>query len=100
MATQPKWIICPVCNGDGTTVNPAIDCNGLTKEDFDEDPQFAEDYRAGAYDITCRACNGRGSVRPAVIEALRQAAEDRRLAAREDGNYEAYQGANDWRWGY
>jgi hypothetical protein len=23
----------------------------------------------------------------------------RRLAAQEDGNWEAFQGANDWRWG-
>jgi len=92
-----KWIVCPVCEGEGKTVNPAIDCNGLTSEDFAEDPDFAEDYRSGVYDITCRACNGQRVVTKERIRELDQNAEDRRLAAAEDGNYEG--GWQDRRWG-
>jgi hypothetical protein len=92
-----KWILCPVCNGDGKTVNPAIDAHGLTAEDFREDPDFAEAYWSGAYDITCRGCNGHRVVTRERIEELQQHAEDRVLAAHEDGNYEG--GLHDWRYG-
>jgi RecJ-like exonuclease len=98
-----KWVICPVCRGDGSHVNPNIDAHGLTREDFSEDPDFAEDYMKGTYDITCQTCQGTGKVRgdqqEQIIQGLIQAAEDRRLAAMEDGNFESYSVAGDWRYG-
>ena len=96
---KTKWIICPVCEGEGKTVNPAIDCNGLTAEDFNEDPDFRENYMSGMYDITCRGCNGQRVVTQERIEELEQNAQDRRLAARENGDFEGYLGAHDWRFG-
>lgn len=57
------WEVCPVCDGNGSHVNPAIDCNGLTAEDFADDPDFAEDYFRGAYDQPCNRCGGRSTVR-------------------------------------
>lgn len=98
--TKSKWVVCPVCRGEGKTVNPDIDAHGLTREDFDEDPDFQESYLRGDYDITCRACNGRTTVERGTLRKLRKAAEDRRLAAREDGDYESYQVAGDYRYGY
>lgn len=56
------WEICPLCEGHGKHVNPSIDASGLTSEDFAEDPDFADDYMSGAYDVTCNQCHGRGSV--------------------------------------
>lgn len=94
-----KWIICPVCEGEGTTVNPDIDANGLTSLDF-EDREFAADYMAGVFDISCRACGGAGKLRESKIAELEQAAADRRLAARENGDAEGYMAAHDWRYGY
>lgn len=94
-----KWKVCPVCHGEGTTVNPSIDCNGLTAEDFAEDPDFAEDYRAGVYDQTCNACHGQRVVTRERIRELARNAADRRLAARENGDWESYSGAGDWRFG-
>jgi hypothetical protein len=94
-----KYQVCPVCDGEGKTVNPDIDSHGLTREDFDEDPDFAEDYRSGLYDITCRACSGQRVVTQERLRELEQNAEDRRLAAREDGNFEAYSSAYDYRYG-
>jgi hypothetical protein len=94
-----KYIVCPVCDGEGTTVNPDIDAHGLTHEDFDEDPEFAEDYQSGLYDITCRACAGKRVVTRDRIDELEENAADRRLAARENGDFEAYSVAADYRYG-
>ena len=58
-----NWVVCPVCDGKGTTVNPSIDCGGLTADDFYEDECFAEDYLSGTFDIPCNACGGRTTVR-------------------------------------
>lgn len=96
---KPKMEVCFVCEGEGTTVNPDIDCNGLTREDFDDDPDFREDYMAGRYDITCRGCGGLRVVPEGRRRQLSEAADDRRLAAREDGNVEAYMHAHDYRYG-
>jgi hypothetical protein len=90
-------MVCPVCRGEGKTVNPDIDSHGLTFEDFAEDPDFAESYRQGVYDITCRGCDGLRVVEPSRIDELQQHADDRELAAREDGRYE--NGIRDWRYG-
>jgi len=94
-----KYIVCPTCEGEGKTVNPNIDAHGLSAEDFREDPDFAEDYLSGLYDVTCRACHGKRVVTKARLRELRQHADDRRLATREDGDYEGYQVASDWRFG-
>ena len=99
MPILEPWILCPVCEGEGKTVNPNIDDNGLTREDFDEDPDFAHDYINGVYDIACNACGGKRVVKPSRIEELQQNADDRRLAARENGDFDAYCGAGDWRHG-
>ena len=97
--TERKWIVCPVCEGEGKTVNPAIDCNGLTAEDSREDPDFAESYMSGMYDITCQGCQGKRVVDRKRVRELALNAENRRIAARENGDYESYSGAGDWRWG-
>ena len=51
--------VCGNCRGEGRIVNPNIDGHGLTREDFDEDPQFEEDYFSGVYDIHCPECKGK-----------------------------------------
>ena len=54
-----KFVVCFRCNGKGTHVNPAVDGNGLSQEDFDEaGPDFREDYMAGVYDVSCYECKG------------------------------------------
>jgi hypothetical protein len=94
-------MICPICDGDGTHVNPSIDAHGLSREDFDDDPDFAEDYMRGVYNVACQTCGGSGKIRRSEWkdrkQALREAAEDRRLAMLEDGIYEP--GMGDWRYG-
>ena len=52
-------VICSLCRGYGKVVNPSIDCNGLTQEEFDQEPGFEENYNAGMYDITCPQCKGK-----------------------------------------
>ena len=57
-AVRFQMAICPVCGGRGKYVNPSIDAHGLTSEDFDEDPDFAESYFRGDYDVRCALCQG------------------------------------------
>lgn len=54
-----KYEVCGLCNGKATHVDPAIDENGITSEDFADDPDFRESYFAGHYDVTCYECSGR-----------------------------------------
>lgn len=54
-----SWVICPTCKGSGKHVNPSIDAHGISQEEFDMDPTFAEDYANGFYDVTCYGCKGR-----------------------------------------
>jgi hypothetical protein len=63
-----KFEVCSICDGTGTHVNPSIDAHGLTREDFEEDPEFEEDYRSGRYDVPCYNCNG-ANVEPVLDES-------------------------------
>lgn len=92
-----KWRICPACQGEGHGVNPNIDSNGLSADDFNDDPEFAEDYASGAYDVSCAACGGSGKILSSHVATLRQHAADRRLAAMEDGQDPS--GLGDFRYG-
>ena len=54
-----KFELCNTCEGKGKMVNPSIDSHGLSAEDFDDDPDFRENYFSGMYDIPCNECGGR-----------------------------------------
>jgi hypothetical protein len=56
-----KWEVCSVCNGEGKHVAAGVDSSGLSAEDFAEDPDFAEAYFDGAYDVECSRCKGRST---------------------------------------
>ena len=75
-----RFAVCTICDGRGEYVNPAIDSHGLTRDDFDADPEFYEDYRSGVYNIRCEGCEGRATVpvptHEAHILALRATVED------------------------
>ena len=53
-----KREICHRCEGRGKHVNPSVDGNGISQEDFDQDPDFREAYFEGRYDVTCWDCEG------------------------------------------
>jgi hypothetical protein len=61
-----NWVVCDLCEGNGKVVNPSIDASGLSAEDFRDDPDFADDYRSGVYDIQCPQCRGRTTV-PQIV---------------------------------
>ena len=73
---QFSWDVCPTCGGKGSHVNPSIDSHGLTAEDFYDDPDFAEDYIRGHYDVACYNCGGRRVVpsisNPKIIKAIEE----------------------------
>jgi hypothetical protein len=54
------WEICGRCCGEGKHVNPGVDGDGISQEEFDHDPDFEEAYFSGVYDVTCEECDGAG----------------------------------------
>lgn len=75
---QMKYEVCGMCQGSGKTTNPNIDCGGISQEDFDEDPDFEEEYFSGRYDITCAQCKGlRVESMPLFPEWLSKMVNDR-----------------------
>lgn len=92
--------VCPCCGGEGTTVNPSIDGNGLTGEDMEElGPDFRESYLAGDYDVRCPECNGNRvldildweRLSPKLQEAVQEYIDEERASEAER--------AADRRWG-
>jgi len=87
-----RYDVCPTCQGRGRHVNPSVDCDGLTADDFAEDPDFATDYLDGCYDVPCFECDGnrvvvvldRDAIDPADLERI-----DRWNAARARDRQEA-----------
>lgn len=53
-----RYEVCGTCNGTGSHVNPSIDSGGLTYDDLYEDPDFAEGYFGGMFDVPCYECHG------------------------------------------
>jgi len=76
--------VCGTCEGRGLHVNPSIDAHGLSAEDFYDDPDFAEAYFEGRYNVLCHECHGDRVVPeidetanpPALVRAVQQAAAD------------------------
>lgn len=64
-----KYEVCDLCEGQGKHVNPSIDCGGISAEEMYEDPDFAEAYFGGAFDVPCNQCRGL-RVSPVVDEDL------------------------------
>ncbi len=73
-----KWEVCGTCDGKGAHVNPGVDAHGLSREDFEEDPDFEEDYFNGAYDVQCNECHGRRVVPEPVDEKVIEAVNKKR----------------------
>lgn len=89
-----QWVVCGTCNGRGYHTNPSIDAHGLTREDFDADPDFEAEYFGyrdadeepwaprrrfvkqgrGVYDVDCYGCHKRTTV-PALLDDERYGPE-------------------------
>ncbi len=54
-----KYEVCERCHGTGKHVNPSVDGHGITDAEFADDPDFADDYYSGRYDVTCEVCGGK-----------------------------------------
>ena len=64
-----KYEVCPVCEGKGKHVNPAIDAGGLSEEMM-EDEEFLDGYAGGVYDVPCNRCEGKRVVPVVNWDAL------------------------------
>jgi len=78
-----RFEVCSTCKGRGTHINPSIDSNGITGDEWNEwDDDEREGYMGGRYDIACLECNGE-KVIPVVAEC--------RLSDYQKKMYEQYQ---------
>lgn len=61
VALPASYEVCDRCRGAGKHVNPAIDGDGITSEEFDRDwdDESKEAYFAGDYDVLCEECGGK-----------------------------------------
>lgn len=75
------WEICSRCAGDGTS---SAYLGSFTREDFIEDPDFAEDYMSGVYDRPCEKCHGSGKVLEINRDACTTEDQKRALAHLDD----------------
>jgi predicted methyltransferase len=65
-----KRVVCPACDGKGYYVNPNIDGNGISPLEFDEDPEFKENYLSGLYDVRCETCQGENVIQIVDMDKL------------------------------
>lgn len=52
-----KLEVCWRCRGEGVHDHEAFE-NGISQDQFDEDPDFRVDYMRGRYDVQCSECHG------------------------------------------
>lgn len=55
-----RYVICGQCEGHGRS---SAYLGAFTGDQMREDPDFADDYRAGVYDRSCETCGGSGKVK-------------------------------------
>lgn len=73
-SSRGAFAVCPTCEGRGSHVNPGIDAEGLSAEDFAEDPDFEESYFRGDYDVPCAECGGARVVPQCAAEGCKEPA--------------------------
>ena len=71
-----RWVACPTCDGRGSHANPSVDCDGLPAEDFAQDPDLAEDYMSGRFDVACYGCGGQRVVPECMDEQVAEKIAD------------------------
>jgi hypothetical protein len=79
-----RFEVCPECDGEGSTYLGwrNRDQPAFTSEDLAEDPDWAEDMFAGAYDRACPECKG---------ERVVLVVDERRLSPADQEAWESYQ---------
>lgn len=67
-----KFDVCHRCDGHGKHVNPNVDYNGITSDEWanDWDDESREMYLSGGYDVECYECNGNRVVAVVNEDAL------------------------------
>lgn len=95
-----KFVVCDRCEGRGKHVNPSIDGNGISAEQFAEDPDFKESYLRGDYDVPCERCHGLRVV--AVLNEERCSAQILKAYYKQQEAKARYQAecASERRWEY
>lgn len=91
--------VCSSCGGTGSYVDPNIDSNGITSEEFENDWSYEdrENYFSGMYNITCEECNGARVVPEIEFDYLTQD-EKKFVKLLDEIRNDAYEEARqDWK---
>jgi RecJ-like exonuclease len=75
-----RYEVCSRCRGEGKHDHPAFS-NGFSREDLDEDSDFAEGYFRGDYDVVCEQCQGRTTVLVVDADACKAQGLEKELEA-------------------
>lgn len=54
--------ICSRCSGSGKVLSGSLEGAVISQEEFNEDPEFCEQYHSGFYDKICPDCSGTGCI--------------------------------------
>jgi hypothetical protein len=65
-----QFVVCDECRGKGSHLVEGMRGAVYTWRDFEEDPDFRNDYFGGAYDVPCETCHGERLVTVPEREAL------------------------------
>lgn len=91
-----KYEVCGRCEGEGSHVNPNVECDGggFTASEWNEacseDPEFADHYFGGLYDIKCKECDGKRVVLVIDKDAIHTDEQKEDLAKLEKQREEEY----------
>lgn len=85
---QCEWVVCPRCHGDGKHVHPDVDGHGISPDEFAEDPDFAEAYFEGVYDVTCYECGGMRVIAELPDEDAKHLTSEQRSAIKQHNEHQ------------
>jgi hypothetical protein len=98
LVVPARFALCPTCVGHGHHVNPGVDDEGISAQEFYDDPDFYEAYRSGMYNVTCYECDGErvvpvvdtGMCDPERLKRYNEEVDERLYLAAKDRRDRAY----------
>lgn len=99
LTVPARYEVCPRCYGEGVHDHPAFS-NGISQDQFDEDPDFEEAYHQGVYDVRCEECDGKRVVLVANEDVMTSEQLSAYRSAMNDLYEERLEREAQLRWGY
>lgn len=88
---NPKFEVCPECEGSGRVLGSAFRGQAL-EQDLSDDPEFMEGYLSGFYDVQCEECHGLRVVDVSIVKNPCDSCGE----ALNSSRYEEFGGSGVW----